>query len=212
MEEEHTFSNQALFPYNKVKKLRFAATTIALLFLFAVLFAGYLLLFRESDIWLLVQIKNFVNHINQNISTNTILGVLYASTFGGLFFVTIPLEILFMKFLKGGANPYFLIITFILGFVISFTINYLIGQKLNTFTKKLLSPKKFYKIKGLLNKHGVLAVFIINLIPFLPAQPLSAILGAFNYNKTKFYVYFILGQLIKFTALAVGYIYIFGNA
>ena len=72
---------------------------------------------------------------------------------------------------------------------------------------KLISPKKFYKLKGLLNKWGSLAVLLFNATP-LPSQHLSVILGVFRYNKTRFYVFVFLGQLIKYLYITAGYYFL----
>ncbi|MBW2982542.1 VTT domain-containing protein, partial [Candidatus Woesearchaeota archaeon] len=137
---------------------------------------------------------------------STPLGILYTTLIGGLFFVTIPLELLFIKFLKAG-HFFLLVISFyLLGLLVSFTINYYIGLKLSGLSKKIISPKKFYKTKGVLNRYGSWAIFAFNVLP-LPAQPLAVILGVFRYNKTRFYALFILGQLIKYTAMSIFIIY-----
>jgi membrane protein YqaA with SNARE-associated domain len=59
----------------------------------------------------------------------------------------------------------------------------------------------------LVNKYGMATVFVFNVLP-LPAQPLATVLGVFKYNKAKFYLAFILGQGIKFSAIALAYFYI----
>ena len=58
----------------------------------------------------------------------------------------------------------------------------------------------------MLNKYGALTVLVFNATP-LPAQALAVILGAFRYNKTRFYVLFLLGQLIKYAGITVFHYY-----
>jgi membrane protein YqaA with SNARE-associated domain len=207
MEEDYTTSN--VFQYNRAEKLRFALFTFGFGLLIILLFGTYLLFLKEQDIGVINFVKDLAANIQTHIEQGTINGVLYASIFGGLFFVTIPMEAVFVSFLEAGTKPVLLVGLFLFGFLISFTINYIIGLKLDHFSKKIITPQKFYKIKGILNKYGVIAIFVINVIPFLPSQPLSTILGVFRYNKAKFYVSFLAGQLIKFAAIAIGYIYIF---
>lgn len=208
MKEE--FSTTAMFQYNRSHKLRFAFILYGVMFLAIIFAASYYFFLQHMEIAFFEFFRQIITHIKDAIASASILGILYTSVFGGLFFVTIPLELVFISFLRNGANPFFLIITFIGGFVISFTINYIIGMKLDTLSKKIINPQKFYKIKGILNRYGAIAVLVINAIPFLPAQPLATILGVFKYNKAKFYVYFISGQLLKFTAITIIYIYIIG--
>lgn len=207
--DELPFAPGAIFPYNLARKLRFAIIVFVLIALVMTLFAGYILFLKESNFFLFEMMRSLVMHIKGNIAQNTLLGSFYVALFGGLFFVTLPLEAIFVNFLREGSSPYLLIVIYLFGFIVSYTINYLIGQKLDTFSKKIISPKKFYKIKGIINKHGALAVFGFNLIPFFPSQPLATILGVFRYNKTKFYLFFVLGQLVKYAAIAAGYTYLF---
>ena len=103
--------------------------------------------------------------------------------------------------------PFMLVGIYLFGLVLSYTINYYLGMRLANLVQKAITPKKFYKIKGIINKYGVGAIFVFNVLP-LPSQPLSAILGVFKYNKTKFYVFFVLGQLIKYSAIIIGAHYI----
>jgi membrane protein YqaA with SNARE-associated domain len=137
-----------------------------------------------------------------------LLGAFYTSLFGGLFFVFLPMEAVYIRYLKSGFSPFLIILVYVGGFLFSYTANYYIGLKLNNVSKKIISPKKFYKIKGIINRYGAWAIFGFNVLP-LPSQPLSTILGVFRYNKKRFYLFFLLGQLIKYTAITVAYIYIF---
>ena len=119
----------------------------------------------------------------------------------------LPLEALFITFLIGGQNGLLLILIYVFGFICSYTLNYYIGYKLSEISRKLITPKKFYKIKGIINRYGSGAIFAFNLFP-LPSQPLAAILGVFKYNKPRFYTLFILGQVFKYSIITIGYFYI----
>ena len=205
----HAFSETAFFPYNRANKLKFLLIAAGIVLFIVLVTLAYLLRFQHQDTGIFALIEHLLTSFNQEIAAASITGILLVAILGGLFFVTVPMEAVFINFLAHGATPYLVIILYLLGFLASFTINYFLGMKLATLAKKIITPKKFYKIKGLLNRYGAMTVLVINAIPFFPAQPLSAILGVFKYNKTKFYVYFLLGALIKYTAVALGYIYIF---
>jgi membrane protein YqaA with SNARE-associated domain len=202
------FNATSTFEYNLKEKKRFTYKLFAVLGLIILFIILYIFFLRYSDFFLFSGLKNFINHIVNNISSRTFLGIFYAAVFGGLFFVTIPLEAIFVNFLRGGYHPAIIVGIYISGLIVSYTINYLIGFKLNALSKKLISPSKFYKIKAILNRYGVAAIFVFNVLP-LPSQPLSTILGVFKYNKTKFYIFFILGQVIKYAVISVAFIYLF---
>lgn len=194
------FSPNVMFDYNLKEKKRFAYTTFVILGLIIALAVVYILVLQNTNNTFILAVKNAIIHIINSIKEKTLLGVFYASSIGGLFFVTISLEAVFFTFLKAGYSPFLLVGIYIFGLVLSYTINYYLGMRLAKLTQKAVTPQKFYKIKGVLNKYGVLAIFFFNVLP-LPSQPLSAILGVFKYNKTKFYTFFLLGQIIKYSII-----------
>jgi membrane protein YqaA with SNARE-associated domain len=202
------FSNKAVFSYNHNRKTWFGILTIFVIILLLTLIVGSTILYRLSDelshiplVSIITSIfetsQGIISHVIGHISGSTILGMLYTSLVGGLFFIYVPVEILFGKFILT-QNKFLVLGLFIGGFIISYSLNYFIGMKFSVVTKKIITPKKFYKFKGFLNRKGGLAVYLINSIPFFPSQPFSALLGVFRYNLTRFYVYFLLGQLTKF--------------
>ncbi|MCA9477583.1 MAG: VTT domain-containing protein [Nanoarchaeota archaeon] len=196
------FSPDVMFDYNLKEKRRFAYTTFAVLGLILIIAILYILVLQNTDIALITAIKKGILHIINNIKDKTLLGVFYASSIGGLFFVTISLEAVFLTFLKAGFPPAVLVGMYLFGLTISYTINYYLGMRLASLSQKAITPQKFYKIKGVLNKYGVMAIFFFNVLP-LPSQPLSAILGVFKYNKAKFYAFFLLGQTIKYSVMVL---------
>jgi membrane protein YqaA with SNARE-associated domain len=180
---------------------------VSVIFLGIVLY--YLLFLRNVDFFLINIINGFILHVGSNIKNLTALGSFYTTLFGGLFFVPTPIEVLFIATLKvGRVAPVLLIALYLIGMIISFTFNYFVGMKLSNISRKIIGSKKFYKIKGWVNKYGMGTVFLFNVLP-MPSQPLAAILGVFRYNKNKFYLMFISGQLIKLTVITLAYLYIF---
>lgn len=201
------FVPNTIFSYNLAKKRLFLFIGAIIILTIIGLIVFYVTALRDSDLIVIQIINSSITHLINHVKNGTLLGSFYASLVGGLFFVFMPMEVAFINFLKSESNPVFLIILYNLGFVVSFTINYYIGMKLAGLSKKIITPKKFYKIKSIINKYGALAIFVFNVLPF-PAQPLSAILGVFKYNKARFYFFFILGQTIKYTIISIAYIYI----
>lgn len=201
------FTKNKIFTYNLRKKLRFITYVIIGLLLIIGIGCYYYFSLRNLDNFFVNIINSVVNHIKNEIGGLSLLGALYTTTFGGLFFLPIPTEFLFFAFLRAGAFPAALVFLYIFGLVISFTINYKVGERLTEFSKKIITPKRFYKFKVSVNKYGMATVFAFNVLP-LPAQPLAAMLGVFKYNKAKFYLAFILGQGIKFSVFALAYFYI----
>jgi membrane protein YqaA with SNARE-associated domain len=202
----HEFTKESMFSYNLKRKRISSVAMIAGIILVMLFIVYYAFFLRSSDNLLVNAINLISGHIWSQVTGLTLLGALYITLIGGLFFVFMPIEAWFIAFI-GSHNPLLIVALFILGFLVSYSINYYIGRKLNKTSKAMIGPRKFYKIKALINKRGGLAIFAFNALP-LPSQPLSAILGVFRYNKTRFYLYFLLGQLTKYIVISVAYIYI----
>jgi membrane protein YqaA with SNARE-associated domain len=200
------FAETRMFYYHRRMKI-----AEGLLWIFGgVVFASLLVSFfvlRNSDISWVIFLRDVVGHITYHISGSSLLGVLYTSMIGGLFFIFMPLEVFFARFLAAGQPFLIVLIVYLFGLTLAFTANYYIGMKLSAVSKKIITPKKFYKIKGKINKYGGITIFVFNVTP-LPAQILAAILGVFKYNKTRFYVYFLAGQAVKCVAISLGIYYI----
>jgi len=202
------FTRGEMFSYNEDKKRKFIFYSVLIGILLTAGIIYYILYLKNSNFFLIQGINSFFGHIANNIKSFNGLGAFYTTLFGGLFFVPTPIEVLFITTLRiGNLSPILLISLYMTGMIIAFTINYLVGMKLSNLSLRIIGAKKFYKIKGFLNKHGMWGIFLFNLLP-LPSQPLSTILGVFRYNKSKFYLMFISGQLIKFILITLGYVYI----
>ncbi|MBW2966209.1 VTT domain-containing protein [Candidatus Woesearchaeota archaeon] len=196
-----SFKEDGIFSYDRFNKIGFGLSLIVLIAVVVLLGITYFFQ-RNSDVLIFKVINIVITHFTSHISDVTPLGILYTTLIGGLFFVSMPLELLFIKFLNAGNPIIVLFLFYFLGLIVSFTINYFIGLKLSALSKRIISPKKFYKTKGVLNRYGALAIFAFNALP-LPAQLLTVILGVFRYNKTRFYVFFLSGQLAKYLVITV---------
>ncbi|MEE9525869.1 MAG: VTT domain-containing protein [Candidatus Woesearchaeota archaeon] len=199
--KQEGFGESKIFKYNKFNKVLFGTGVIIIVLFLILLITSYLFL-KDSNIWLFKNLNFLISHFTKHISGASLLGALYSTMIGGLFFLSIPLELLFIKFFNSGRPIMIILLFYFIGLFISYSINYFIGLKLSGVSKKLISPKKFYKLKGILNRHGAWAIFVFNAIP-LPSQLFAAILGVFRYNKTRFYVFFLLGQLTKYVGLII---------
>ena len=203
---QKVFAETRMFYYHRRLKIFEGLLWILGIVVFASLLISFFVL-RNSDISWVVFLRDVVGHITHHISGSSLLGVLYTSMIGGLFFIFMPLEVFFGRFLASGQPFLAVLLIYLFGLTIAFTANYYIGMKLSAVSKKIITPKKFYKVKGKINKYGGITIFVFNAAP-LPAQILAAILGVFKYNKTRFYVYFLSGQAVKCMAISLGIYYI----
>jgi membrane protein YqaA with SNARE-associated domain len=204
---QKNFTKEDIFSYNLLKKRLFVIFSIILIILVLCFASSYFLFFQDSQNIFVKFLNKILQHISFQIKNTTWLSVVYTSFIGGLFFIFLPLEAIFISFLSSGKNPFLLIIFYLSGLLFAYTINYYIGLKFSSLAKNIITPKKFYKMKGILNRYGGWAVFCFNVFP-LPSQPLATLLGVFRYTKSKFYLFFLLGQFVKYMVMIILYIYI----
>lgn len=142
--------------------------------------------------------------IEAEIAARSLLGLFYAAFFGALFFIALPVEIIFLYYL--GLNYYFvqvLTITLLgnlLGITFDYFIGWLIGPKiLQWFMKK----ESYHKFQQKIAKAGAFIVIVGNIIPF-PIEPFTVFLGAMRYGYLRLMLYTGIGKLIKFVLLWLG--------
>jgi membrane protein YqaA with SNARE-associated domain len=160
-----------------------------------------LLLQQNATVWALYLA------IEAEIASRSLLGLFYAAFFGALFFLALPVELIFLYYL--GLNYYFiqvLTITLIgnlLGIAFDYFIGWLIGPKvLQWFMKKAT----YHKFQQKIDKAGAFIVIVGNIIPF-PIEPFTVFLGAMRYGFFKLMLYTGIGKIVKFVLLWLGYKY-----
>lgn len=148
-------------------------------------------------------IDSFINNLGSQFNAKTLTNVLVIGLIGGLFFLSVPLEALFITaIINVKANPFLIIVFMLLGLAVSYSLNYLMGRYMSSFATKLVSPKKFYKIKVMLNKYGKGVVFLFNVLP-LPSQILTFICGVFKYNKLRYASLWLTGWTVKLIVIVL---------
>lgn len=200
------YSTNRIFMYNITRKKMIGLTLVLGTIFMTTLISGYIYYLKISDSIALELLGGIMKHVMTNVKSGTGLGIFYSAAVGGLFFIFMPMEVLFYGFLKSGAKPLILIGVYIFGIFLAYSVNYFLGSNMATISKKLIGQKKFFKIKGLINRHGAIVIFLFNATP-LPSQVLSAILGVFHYNRTRFYMAFLSGQILKYSVMIGVYLY-----
>ena len=142
-------------------------------------------------------LNSLIAHISAEISQVSSIGLLYMGLLGGLFFVPIPLEPLFLLGLKNGNPGIWSMFLTLAGFSTSLVISYALGAKLSSYLITIIDKKKLYDIKRKVNKYGSGVIFLFGLAP-LPIPILSFALGIARYNLLRMCVYAFSGLIIKF--------------
>ncbi len=144
--------------------------------------------------------------IELEIASRSLLGLFYASFFGALFFITLPVELIFLYYL--GLNYYFvqvLVIT-LAGNLLGIALDYFVGWLIGTRILKWFLKEKYDGFHRKIEKAGAFIVIIGNIIPF-PIEPFTVFLGAVRYGFFRLMLYTFLGKLVKFGLLWLGYKY-----
>lgn len=186
------------------------------LFIFLLLVSVFyvaFLYFQESIMGLLKMnpyVWAFFSHIFDEISRNTLLGLFYASLFGSLFFIFLPIELLFLYYLTLGYPVPIIMALTIIGSVIGLIIDYLFGFAFGARLIKYVFGGKFDRFHNLVSRWGSAIIFLGNIIPS-PIQPASVVIGSARYSFIKFLVFTSIGNFVKVFALVVIGMYISGN-
>jgi len=168
----------------------------------SIIYVGYL--FFQEDIIRLLQMNpyvwSFFTHITNEISQKTMVGLFYASFFGALFFVFLPIEVLFLYYVSLGYSVPVIIALTIIGNLMGLFLDYLFGFVLGARMLKFFLRSKFEKFHNMTEKWGGVIVVVGNIIPF-PIQLASVIIGAARYSFVKFVIFTFLGLFVKLFAL-----------
>lgn len=138
----------------------------------------------------------------------TELGIFLLGFFGSLFFIPLPIDFLFFKSLSNGSNPGIVLVLVLIGSVLGNLIDYYLGVFLSQYARYLVSVKKLYAAKRWVNKYGQWAIFVFNLTP-LPGSLLTFAVGITRYNIFRLIIFFFLGNLCKFGAYVLVYLFFF---
>ncbi|MFT4326869.1 MAG: VTT domain-containing protein [Candidatus Woesearchaeota archaeon] len=194
------YMRHKFFQYNERKKVLQGTYKMLFLFTLAALIIIYNLGAFQGTF-----VETIVAFIFTQIFSGTFLGHFLFGFFAGLFFLTIPIEPIYIGFLIASPNPAITGLLIFTGLCISYTLNYLIGYYLSSASRNMVSPKQFYKIKVKLNRYGAWAIFFFNLFPF-PSQILVFMCGVFKYNRTRLALIWLSAWILKLSVLTIFFI------
>ena len=146
--------------------------------------------------------ESFFSRYTPDIVHNiTPLKQFVVSILSGMIIFPIPNEVPFYVGLRQGNPPVLSVLATVAGFVLGNIITYFMGLKLSKQVVYLLSTKKIYELRRKVNKYGVYAVIVINLLP-VPSDILTFGLGTIRYNFKRLFLFLTLANLVKFGIFA----------
>ncbi|MEK6850011.1 MAG: VTT domain-containing protein [Nanoarchaeota archaeon] len=194
--------NKYAFVYENSNFYKIRIFIFALVFILILL--ALIIAFRET-LWQAAKQNNLIQSIVsltrlKSVELN-VSDLFFAGLLGGLFFILMPLEVMFYSSIIKGSSPLLSIFMMTSGFVLAQAINYYVGTKFSPLVMNFVSRKKVYSVRRFINKHGSYGIFLINLSP-LPSEILTFALGLAKYNVYRMFMFVILGTLLKYLAIA----------
>lgn len=154
---------------------------------------------------IILQKSPFVNSIYSFMYTNlagkTFLGIMMMSFFGGLFFIFLPIEAIFVYYFESGRNMFLVTIAVIIGSLVALYVDYLFGFIFGEKIARKMLKKKFETFAGYLNRFGGFLIIAGNAIFIFPIELASVAIGSLKYNQKKFIIYTLIGKIIKFAII-----------
>lgn len=155
---------------------------------------------KSDTLWMIYKI------FETEVESKSLLGLFYISFFGSLFFISLPLEVIFLFYLGLNYTVFQIMTVIIIGELIGTVINYFIGLFVGEKAMEWLLKKQYSDFKFKINRAGAFILLVGNIIPF-PIDIFVLVLGTVKYNFRRLIIYTILGKLIKLTLLYLGYVY-----
>jgi len=184
-----------------MRKKRVSWKIIAFIFLFILIWMLYLnfnlivpYLQKSPFLW------SVYIFLKTQIEQKSLLGLAFLSFFGSLFFIFVPIELVFIYYTSLEYNN--LLVLFIVvpccvfGLMVDYWIGFLLGKKL--FSKK----KNIGKTQKRFERFGTL-ILVVGHIFFFPMQFVTALFGVFRYPFKKLVVVTFIMLLIKFILILV---------
>lgn len=211
--EQHKKAQQKQYAHHEPKKFNWLK-----LFLWIAVLAAAFVLWQMFDIPALMlrllqanpTVWSLYQTIQVEVEGRTLLGLLYASLLSTCVLTNpifpLPPEVIFVYYL--GLNYYVIQILTIMmiGSFVSMTINWLLGRLIGERVIKSIMKKSYPKFRQKLERAGGFIVLVGNIVPF-PMEFFAVFLGAVKYGYKKFIIFTLIGRLIKFVLLALGFFY-----
>jgi len=144
--------------------------------------------------------------LSHEITAQTLLGLFLTAFFGALFFVSIPVELVFLFYLSLDFQPWEVVIYVVLGNVLGMMFNYGVGFVLGPKTLEKWLKGKYHVWQKRMDRWGGFVLIGGNIIPF-PIELFTVFIGGVRYSFTRFLLYTFIGKIIKFALLYFGYVY-----
>lgn len=175
---------------------------IVLIYLFYNTFISYFMNLLKSN----PLSYSYFLYIQNQIGQKTLIGLLFISTLGSIFFLMLPSEAIFIYYLTSTNFPVPILIFIIsFGSILGMIINYLLGFLLNERVLKLFfKEEKFNMYKEKVDEYGGYFLFFGNILPG-PIEVVALFYGAFKFGFVKYLYLTFVGRVIKYILIFIAF-------
>ena len=181
----------------KIKTLIFSVVMLTLFLFLAIFFYK----FWYSLIQTTPTLNKTLIYLTYNLANTTPIGLFYGHFIGGIFFVPSADELIFYYSLLNGNSIFFSFFASLMGYMLAQILNYFMGAKMSSFILHIVSKKKVYKTKRLVNKYGVYGIFAFTFLPILPAPLLVFALGVTKYSFNRIFIITLIAKILEYLLL-----------
>lgn len=122
---------------------------------------------------------------------------------GYLFFLFMPVELMFIFYLRSGFDPLFLNLIAIGTALISQSIDYLIGYFFSTgIIDRLIGRRRYERAEAEIRKYGKLTLLVFNFFP-LSSPVIALAAGMLKYRVKDALLYSFIGLVAKYLVLTL---------
>jgi membrane protein YqaA with SNARE-associated domain len=142
-------------------------------------------------------LKSTYDFIKGELDKTSIFWLFIVAFISGLFFISLPIDILFLYYIISGGDPLLSFIAVWSGIIISHTLDFWFGHLFRDYTYKHVIKEHSQQFGKKLSKWGSSILFFGNFIPFFPMETFVVFIGTTKYKFSKYLIYQGLGKFLK---------------
>ncbi len=122
---------------------------------------------------------------------------------GYLFFIIMPVEIVYLYVLNSGVNFWLLLLISLATAVVAQSLDYLIGRLLSDkIIEIFIGKRRHERIGKYIEKYGSITVFVFNLLP-LSSPIVALVTGMLRFSYKRLLVFMTSGLILKYLVLTL---------
>jgi len=144
-------------------------------------------------------------YVFDEIASQSQIGLYYLFAFSSLFVFPVPLELVYLGYLRHGMEFWPLYVITLIGIITGQHINYFTGRMFRWLLRGFISKRSRERIKERLHKYGIYAIFLMHAFP-LPYPFFNFVVGVLRYPYSKWLYTMLPGLLLNY--FLIYYVYL----